>query len=105
MNIWNGLPYLRWHLIFVITPSIILWALWWRYLIKFKKIILEIATLSFIWGLIFNLVASTALHVWYYDNTIGSFFLGLPLEEYIFLLLVPQELCVILLLCYKKMYD
>jgi len=104
MNIWNNLPYLRWHLIFVITPSIILWALYWRYLVKYKKTILAITVLSFVWGLLFNLVASTALHLWFYRNTMGIFFLGLPFEEYVFLLFVPQELCVILLLCYKKIY-
>jgi lycopene cyclase domain-containing protein len=105
MSIWNNYPYLRWHLVFVIIPSIILWVFYWRYLVKYKKTILAITALSFIWGLIFNLVASTTLHVWYYQNTIGISFLGLPLEEYIFLLLVPQELCAILLLCYKKLYD
>lgn len=105
MNIWENLPYLRWHIVFVIIPSIILWAVYWRYLIKYKKTILAITLLSFFWGSIFNLVASTVLHVWFYRNTLGIFIFGLPLEEYMFLLLVPQELSAILLLGYKKLYE
>ena len=97
-------PYLLWHLIFVFGVSLVVWSSSWRYLLQYKKTILYIAVLSFLWGLIFNLVASAVLKLWFYNNTLGIFFFGLPLEEYLFLLLVPQELVCILLLIRRKIY-
>jgi hypothetical protein len=96
------LPYIRWLIIFVIIPSATIWLFYWRYLINYKKTIICITLLSFCWGLGFDLVASPVIHVWDFNNNLGVTFLELPLEEYIFLLLVPQELAVILLLLRKE---
>lgn len=103
MNFWN-FPYIRWHIIFVIIPSSIIWLLHWRYLIKYKQTLFWIATLSFLWGLIFDLVASPLLRLWFFDNNLRIYFLGLPLEEYLFLLFVPQELTIILLLMRRRVH-
>ena len=102
MEFWN-FPYIRWHIIFVILPSIIIWTLYWRYLIKYKQTIIWIAVLSFIWGIIFDWVASPILKLWFFDNNLGVYFLGLPIEEYLFLIFVPQELTAILLLIRKNL--
>jgi len=61
--------------------------------------------MSLIWGLLFDLVGSVSLKIWFYQNTVGVYFLHLPLEEYLTLLLCPQEITVLLLLVRKKYYE
>lgn len=105
--LFNLPPYLRWEIIFVFVPSLIIWAFFGSYLIKYKKIILKIAVASFVWGLVFDLVASPTLGVWHFHPTenLRITFLGLPIEEYVFLTFVPQELTSILLLVKKILAD
>lgn len=101
MNIWDH-PYLRWHILFVIIPSLVIWIINWRFLIKYKQTFLWITVFSFIWGFIFDLVASPILNLWFFDNSLYIYYLGLPLEEYLFLLFVPQGLTAIMLLIRKR---
>lgn len=100
------LPYIRVQLLFIIFPSIILWIFAGRYLIHYKKTFLIIAVMSFIWGLIFDLVASPFMGVWHFTsaNTLNYWFLGLPLEEYMFLIIVPQEVTAFFILFRKLIY-
>jgi len=95
-------PYLKWHIIFVLIPSIVIWMWYWKYLIKYKKTLLWITGLSIIWGFIFDLVASPILKLWFFNNSLNIYFAGLPLEEYMFLFFVPQELAIIFLLLRRK---
>lgn len=101
MNWLINYPYLLWHSIFVFMPSIVIWILQWRYLIKYKHTIIWISVLSFLWGIVFDWVASPMLGLWFFNHNLNIYFLGLPLEEYLFLLFVPQELAIILLLIRK----
>ncbi len=98
-------PYLSWHIIFVIFPSIALWIIYWSVVKEYKYFLLKITGLSFFWGFIFCIVGSVYLDIWFYKKTLGLFLFGLPLEEYMFLLLVPQFLSLIFILITKKFYD
>ncbi len=104
-HIWN-LTYIRWHILFTFLPTIVLWAIWGRYFLKYKKTILVISVLCIIWGFLFDITASPILHVWYFPTAgkIGIWLWKLPLEEYLFLLLVPQELTCIFLLMRRVLY-
>lgn len=95
-------PYVRWHIVFVLIPSIVLWVLYWPFLIRYKKTIVWITCLSFLWGFMFDLVASPLTGLWFFSHNLNIYFFGLPLEEYLFLLFVPQELVAILLLLRKS---
>lgn len=100
MSIWDY-PYVRWHIIFVFIPSILIWLCYWRYLVQYKQTIVWITILAFLWGLVFDLVASSYLRLWFFNNNLNIYFFGLPLEEFLFLIFVPQELVSILLIIRK----
>jgi hypothetical protein len=97
-------PYLRWHIIFVFLPSILLWAFNWRYLIRYRRTIIAISSASLLWGWVFDFIASPVLKLWFYNHNFNQYFLGLPLEEYLFLLFVPQGLAVTFILIRKKLH-
>lgn len=104
LYLWS-FPYLRWLLFFALLPSIFLWGLQGKYLILYKKTILIIFLLSFFSGIATEIIAVDILHLWYYSPLFhhGFFFLGLPLEEYLFLIFFPQMLTCVLLLVRKGM--
>ncbi len=97
------LPYVRWHILFVFIPSVLIWLFNYKYLLKFKRTFIFITVFSFIWGLLFDLRASVQYNLWFFNKThnLGIWFLGLPIEEYIFLLFVPQGITAIFLLMRK----
>lgn len=102
MNWLIDYPYFRWHLFFVIVPSLALWLWRWRYLLKYKKTIAIIAAGALVWGFVFDIVASPVLGLWFFSHNSNIYWLGLPLEEYLFLLFVPQLMAVIFLLLRKE---
>lgn len=89
---------------FVIVPSILLWLRHGDYFKQHLKIFAIVSACAFFWGLSFDVVGSTLLGVWSYHNDIGIRFLNLPLEEYILLLTLAQELTAMLLLLRRKIY-
>lgn len=99
----ENLPYLKWLIIFVFIPSIAVWTLFWKYLINYKKTIIFVTVLALVWGLVLNLSCSTWLGIWYYQNHLGVSFLGLPIEEYLMMLFLPQQVVAWFLLI-KKYY-
>lgn len=99
----NTYPYLCWLIIFVLIPSIILWVIFWKFLKQYLHLILFITLCSFIWGFLFD-TAGINLRVWFYLNDLNIYFINIPLEEYINLLLLPQGLTIILLLIRRKIY-
>lgn len=105
LHLW-GLPYIRWHILFIFLPSLVMWLVWGKYFLKYKQTILFISFFSFIAGAAFDLLASPVLKVWYFDrvDTLHIWFWGLPLEEYLFLLLFPQEIAILFLLFRKWVY-
>ncbi|MES2023575.1 MAG: lycopene cyclase domain-containing protein [Patescibacteria group bacterium] len=97
-------PYLSWLIIFVFIPLALLWTFNFKYLKNYSRVFIVVATFSFLWGFGFDLVGSPLLHVWSYQNTLGIWLFGLPIEEYIILFTFPQGVAVILLLLRKKIY-
>lgn len=85
-------------------PSIFIWALYWKYFEDKLYIFIFITLCAIIWGFLFD-IAGTHFGVWFYDKTLSFSFLGLPLEEYLLLLLLPQEIIAILLLIRRKIYE
>lgn len=98
-----GHPYLLWLIIFVFIPSILVWTIWWKYLIGYKKTFFFVTTLAVVWGLALNIICSTWLGIWYYQNHFGVTWLGLPLEEYLMMIFLPQQ-AVAWFLLIKKYY-
>ncbi|MFA5991274.1 MAG: hypothetical protein WC794_03450 [Candidatus Doudnabacteria bacterium] len=94
-------PYLTWLIIFVFIPSILVWMIWWRYLIGYKKTLFFVTTLAVVWGLVLNLSCSTWLGIWYYQNHLGITWFGLPLEEYLMMIFLPQQVVAWFLLIKK----
>lgn len=103
--IWN-FPYIRWHICFILLPSIVIWLFYWRYLIRYKKTILFITLIGFPGALFAEILGSTILRIWYYNPAqhLGPFILGLPLGEYIFMLFFPQFFVSLLLIVRKELY-
>ena len=104
MNIIEQLPYLSWILIFILFPSLVLWAFFRNYLRQFFRLFLFFTIFAFIWGLFLDILGSSIWRIWFYENNLGIYFLRLPLEEYLTLLFLPQELVIMLLLIRKKIY-
>jgi|SRR3990172_10673691 len=100
----SKLPYLFWLIVFVLIPSVLVWAFYWRYLKSYIKIFVVITICAIVWGLGFDLVGSTTWRIWSYSNTLNIYFLGLPIEEYLTLLFLPQQITAILLLLRRKIY-
>jgi hypothetical protein len=99
--IFPNLPYLSWLTTFVFIPSAIVWLIFWKYLIKFKKTFIFVTAFSLLWGLLFDIVGSSHWHIWYYTHNLNIYLLGLPLEEYLILLFLPQQITAIFLLIRK----
>ncbi len=101
---WN-IPYLRWHLFFTLIPTIIIWTFSWKYLLRYKKTLLVIAILGFAMGFVGDTIAATVLKIWYWNSSLnlGISFFHIPIGEYTFFLLIPQELACILLLLRKHL--
>jgi len=104
MNWFLDYPYLRWHIIFVIVPSLIIWLWQGHYLKRYKRTFLIICLASLVWGFIFDLVASSVLKLWFFNDNFNVYLFGLPLEEYMFLLFVPQLMASIFLLIKKHFH-
>lgn len=100
----NKLPYLYLLIIFVFIPSISLWVIYWNSLKTYFRLFIFITIGAFIWGFLFDLVGSNFWHIWSYSNNLNVYFLRLPLEEYLTLLFLSQELTVIMLIIRKKIY-
>jgi lycopene cyclase domain-containing protein len=101
----SNLPYLKWLIIFVFIPSLIMWVFYWKFLIKYKKTIIFITVLAVSWGLVFDIIGSVKWGVWYYTKNLGIYFLGLPLEEYLILFFLPQQITAVLLLIRKGIHN
>lgn len=97
---------MRWHILFTIIPSILLWSIWGEYFLRYKKTFLFVTLGAFLWGLPLDLLNVPLLHVYYFNpvHNLGIRFLGLPLEEYLFFLLIPQETVAMILLLRRRIY-
>ncbi len=97
-------PYLFTIVVFIFLPTVLLWIFYGKLLRKNVKLLIFIAVFSFLWGLLFDLVGSVWWHIWFYNHTLGIYFLGLPIEEYLTLLIFPQQVAALLLVIREKIY-
>ena len=97
---------MRWHILFTLIPSILLWTFFGKYLLRYKKTILFITLGSFLWAIPVDVLATPILKIYFFNPTkdLGIHWLGLPLEEYLFILLIPQVITAIALLIRRRMY-
>lgn len=100
--LWS-LPYLRFDILFIFLPTGIFWAFFRKYLWQFRKTLLKVIILSLCLGIPMDLLATNILHVWFFNpvKNIGFQYLGLPLEEWVFVFVIPQMIAVIFLLMKK----
>ncbi len=102
--LFSDFPYLNWLIIYCVTPSILVWILFWRKLIVYKKVFLVVTIISLVWGFALDQVASVWLKVWFFEKNLNLYFLGIPLEEYAFILLLPQQMVAWFILLKKEIY-
>lgn len=76
-----------WLLIFVILPLSILWILNYQRLKKYKKVFYLTIIGALIFSYLWDLIAINQ-RIWYFElpHILGIFILGLPLEEYVFII-------------------
>ncbi len=79
------LDYIKWFLEFAWLPTLIVWVLFWRILVPYKKVFLYCLIGSLIFGTIWDYWA-THYWLWHFSkaHTLGLNFLGIPVDEYIF---------------------
>lgn len=97
------MAYIHWLAIFVWLPIIVLWAINWKYLSRYRK------TFAYcvIWALLFSIpwdIWAVEAQIWSFpqDTNIGLWINGLPLEEYLFMIFVTILISTIVLLFRKK---
>ncbi|MEZ4180117.1 MAG: lycopene cyclase domain-containing protein [Candidatus Doudnabacteria bacterium] len=95
--------YLIWILIFVIAPILLLWLFNFRYFIQQYKVflwaILGAIIFSFPWDLI-----SIREQIWLFEKPYiaGWWLFGLPIEEWLFIILVTVMFVSVTLIFWKK---
>lgn len=79
--------YAIWLLVFVILPLSVLWLLNYQKLKNYKKVFYLTLAGAFIFSYPWDLIAINQ-RIWYFErpHILGIFILGLPLEEYIFII-------------------
>ncbi len=97
------MEYVIWLTIFIILPTVFLWVLNWKYLTQYWKPVIYCA----IWALIFSIpwdIWAVYADIWrFHEGTnIGLPILGLPIEEYLFMILVTAQISTVVLLIRKR---
>ena len=97
------MSYIYWLTIFVWLPTIVLWAINWKYLSQYKKTFLY----CIIWALIFSIpwdIWAVKAQIWNFpqDTNIGLWIGGLPIEEYFFMVFVTVLISTVVLLLRKR---
>ena len=87
-------PYFIWLLIFVITPTLILWLADYRTLWKYRMTYLHIFITAIVVGVAWDFFAITT-KIWEWPETCCSLprIAGLPLEETLFIIFVTLLTC------------
>ncbi len=81
--------YFIWLAVFVAAPLLAIWGIWWRVFVPHLKVI----GLAPIGALVFSIpwdIISVREHIWYFERPYiaGIWVGGLPIEEYLFIVLV-----------------
>lgn len=92
-----------WLVIFVIIPILLLWIWKFAFLRKYKLVFLLAIIGSIIFSLPWDYIAITE-RIWYFEKPyiLGIWFLGLPIEEWLFIIFVTQLFSTITVLLWKN---
>ena len=96
------MTYLYWLALFVVLPLLALWIWEWSYLIRYKLTLLYCVLLALIFSIPWDIWA-VETQIWLFpaDTNIGVWIAGLPLEQYLFMVLVTLLLSTITLILKK----
>lgn len=97
------LTYLKWLLIFVWLPTLILWITNFYFLKRYKKTLLSCIFCALVFSVPWDFWAiKTKIWVFPKDTNLDIWFGGLPLEEYLFIIFITLEISTLtLVLKYK----
>lgn len=97
---------MRWHLTFTFPVFFLLWLFGWKYFLRYKKIFLFVLIGGTLWALPFDILATPIFHIYHFNLTrnLGISWLGIPFEEYIFIIFIPQIVAAITLLLRRAIY-
>jgi len=81
--------YLIWLFVFVVIPTVVLVALYWRVLKQHWNVVLLAQVGAMIFSFPWDYI-SIKEQIWYYETPyiVGKWIWGLPIEEYLFIVLV-----------------
>ena len=95
--------YLKWLLIFVWLPTLLLWVTNFDILRRYKRTLLSCVFCALVfsipwdyWGI------KTKIWIFPQDTNLGIWFGGLPLEEYLFIIFVTFEISTLTLVLKRK---
>lgn len=95
--------YLLWLVVFVCLPLLVLWV--WRYttLLRYRRVVIFTLIGSLIFAVPWDAVAIKQ-RIWYFTKpeVVGWWFLGLPLEEWLFISLVTLSFTTITIILWEK---
>lgn len=97
------LTYPIWLFVFVFLPLILLWILKYKDLIKYKRVFFLALIGSSIFSIPWDII-SVKESIWYFkeENILGIWLFELPIEEYIFIVMVTLFFASITVLLWKK---
>lgn len=98
--------YILWLAIFIVAPTITMWVLFPFIIKKYRKVLLLCA----LWALVFSIpwdLWAVYTKIWYFppENILGIWLCGLPLEEYLFIVLVTVLVSTFTLVLKYKVFD
>ncbi len=95
--------YPLWLLISVISPLVLLWIFRFNLLIKYKEALILAPIGSLIFSVLWDYIAIKE-KIWYFTEShiFGIWFLGLPVEEWIFIIFVTLLFSSITVLLWEK---
>ncbi len=99
------MTYIFWLSLFVWTPTLLLWVCNFRYLSKFPRTIAFCVVGSLIFSVPWDIVAVRS-NIWHFfdGHILDVWVVGLPIEEYLFIVSVAAYISTITLLLRKWIY-
>jgi len=95
-------PYLNWLFYFVWLPTIILWIIYWRILIKYRAIFVRAVLGALLFSIPWDILAYlTRIWIWPKGCCVGLRIAYLPIEEYCFLIFVTIVVVTVTLVCWN----
>ena len=85
------MEYLVWLFLASVIPLLLLWLRYWKLLWKYRATIIFVTVLMFIIHVPWD-IAAVSSGLWYFPEgkNLGFFIVNLPLEEYLYTILIPM---------------